>query len=69
MKVIKSKEVEENRELKAILDKKYCELFEEYINSEEFKNEINRLKKYKMNDNYIERYIYLAKNLNKFFSE
>ena len=69
LKVIKSKEVQENRELKAILGKKYCELFEEYINSGEFKNEINRLKKYKMDDNYIERYIYLAKHLNKFFSE
>ena len=67
---IKSKEVQENSELKTILNKKYYELFEEYINSKEFKvDEINRLKKKKMNDLYIERYIYLAKHLIEFFSE
>ena len=70
LEVIKSKEVQENSELKTILNKKYYELFEEYINSKEFKvDEINRLKKKKMNDLYIERYIYLAKHLIEFFSE
>ena len=70
LKVIKSKEVQENSELKTILNKKYYELFEEYINSKEFKvDEINRLKKKKMNDLYIERYICLAKHLSEFFSE
>ena len=66
----KSKEVQENSELKTILNKKYFELFEEYINSKEFKvDENNRLKKKKMNDLYIERYICLAKHLIEFFSE
>ena len=70
LEVIKSKEVQENPELKTILNKKYYELFEEYINSKEFKvDEINRLKKKKMNDLYIERYICLAKHLSEFFSE
>ena len=70
LKVIKSKEVQQNSELKAILNKKYSELFEEYINSKEFKvDEINRLKKNKMSDSYIERYIYLSKHFIKFFSE
>ena len=70
LKVIKSKEVQGNSELKTILNKKYYELFEEYINSKEFKvDDINRLKKNKMNDLYIERYIYLAKHLIEFFSE
>ena len=70
LKVIKSKEVQENSELKTILNKKYSELFEEYINSKEFKiDEINRLKKNNMNDLYIERYIYLAKHFIEFFSE
>jgi len=70
LEVIKSKEVQENSELKTILNKKYFELFEEYINSKEFKvDEINRLKKNKMNDFYIERYIYLAKHFIEFFSE
>ena len=70
LNVIKSKEVQENPELKSILNKKYYELFEEYINSKEFKvDEINRLKKNKMNNLYIERYIYLAKHFIEFFSE
>ena len=70
LKVIKSKEVQGNSELKAILNKKYSELFEEYVNSKEFKvDDINRLKKNKMNDFYIERYIYLAKHFIEFFSE
>jgi hypothetical protein len=70
LKVIKSKEVQQNSELKAILNKKYSELFEEYIKSKEFKvDEINRLKKNKMSDSYIERYIYLSKHFIKFFSE
>jgi hypothetical protein len=70
LKVIKSKEVQQNSELKAILNKKYSELFEKYINSKEFKvDDINRLKKKKMSDSYIERYIYLSKHFIKFFSE
>ena len=69
LKVIKSKEVQENSELKNILNKKYYELFEEYINSKEFKvDEINRLKDNEMSDIYIKRYIYLSKNFIKFFS-
>ena len=48
LEVIKSKEDQENSELKTILNIKYYELFEEYINSKEFKvDEINRLKKRK----------------------
>ena len=70
LKVIKSKEVQENSELKDILNKTYSELFEEYINSKEFKvDEINRLKEKKMEKLYIERYIYLAKHLIEFFSD
>ena len=70
LKVIKNKDIQENSELKSILNKKYIELFEDYINSKEFKvDEINRLKNHKMEKLYIERYIYLAKHLNEFFSE
>ena len=70
LKVIKSKQIQENSELKAILNKKYFELFEEYINSKEFKvDEINQLKEKKMENSYIERYIYLAKHFIEFFSE
>jgi hypothetical protein len=70
LKVIKSKQIQENVELKSILNKKYFELFEEYINSKEFKvDEINQLKEKKMENSYIERYIYLAKHFIEFFSE
>ena len=70
LKLVKSKEIQENRELKNILNKKYCELFEEYINSKEFMNdEINRLKKNKMEESYIKRYIYLARTFIKFICE
>ena len=70
MKLVKSKEVQENKELKKILNKKYFELFEDYLNSKEFKiDEINRLKNNKMDDVYIKRYIYLAKNFIKFVRE
>ena len=70
LNVIKSKEVQENSELKSILNKKYSELFEEYINSKEFKvDEINRLKDNDMGNIYIERYIYLSKHFIEFFSD
>ena len=70
LKVIKSEEVEENDEFKKILNKTIRELYEEYINSKEFKvEEINRLKEKKMKDEYIERYISLARYLITFFTQ
>ena len=66
--VIEKKEIKENIELKKIFNKKYIELFKEYINSKEFKiDEINRLRK-KFDKSYIERYIYLSKNFIEFFA-
>ena len=70
LKVVKNKEIQENEKLKKILNKKYCELFEDYLNSKEFKiDEINRLKEKNMDDEYIERYIYLSKHFIEFFSD
>jgi len=67
LQVIEKKEIAENLELKGIFNKKYCELFEEYINSKEFiVDEINRLKK-KFDESYIENYIYLSKHFIEFF--
>ena len=67
--VIKSEEIQECDELNIILNKKYFELFEEYINSKEFQiGEINRLKKKDMNDEYIEKYLFLAKHFTDFFN-
>ena len=69
LKVVNDKEIQENEILKKILNKKYCELYEEYINSKEFKiDEINRLKDKKMDDDYIENYLYHAKYFIGFFS-
>ena len=68
--VLKSKDIQECQELKEIMNKKYCELFEEYINSKEFQiDEINRLKNKEMDDAYIEKYIYLAFHFIEFFND
>ena len=68
LKIVEMKEIKENQEFQTILNKKICELYEEYINSEEFKIiEINRLKKKKMREDYITKYILLAKKLLGFF--
>ncbi len=70
MKILQDEEIKENEELKIILNKNISELYEEYINSDEFKiSEINRLKKNKMQDIYITKYINLAKNLIEFFNQ
>ena len=70
LKVLEQLRLEENPELNLILNKKYKDLFEEYLNSDEFKiREINRLKKMERDDYYIEKYIYLAKNYIEFCSQ
>ena len=70
LKLINSKEIQENKELKNILNLKLLNIFEEYINSKEFNiDEIKRLKSKNMKDSYIKRYIHLAKNFIKFISE
>ena len=69
LKVVLSEEIKKNEEINIILNKKFSELYTEYINSDEFNiYEINRLKKKKMGDDYINRYKYLAKNLIEYFS-
>ena len=51
MKIFEDEEIKENEEFKIILNENISELYEEYINSDEFKiSEINKLKKYKMQD-------------------
>ena len=70
LKVIEQLKLEENPELNIILNKKYKDLFDEYINSDEFKiKEINRLKETNKDDNYIAKYIYLSKNFIEFCSK
>ena len=70
LKVLENKEIKEIDELNEILNKKYSELFEEYINSKEFNiDEINRLKNNNMDNIYIERYIYQSKHFIEYFAE
>ena len=67
LNLVKSIEIQENKELKNILNKKLYLIFEEYINSKEFLiDEINRLKNKKMDNEYIKRYIYLTKHFIEF---
>ena len=70
LNVLESKDIQENKELKKVLNKKFYELFEEYVNSKEFKiDEIDRLKNNNMEESYIKRYIYLARNFIKFIRD
>jgi hypothetical protein len=70
LKLINNKEIQENKELKNILNLKLLNIFEEYINSKELNiDETKRLKSKNMKDSYIKRYIHLAKNFIKFITE
>ena len=69
LKVLKLKEINDNDDLKKIVNKKFVKLFEEYINSDKFNiDEINRLKVKNKKDNYIKNYIYFANNFIKSLS-
>ena len=62
---------DKNPDLNELLNKKFCDLYEEYINSDEFNiHEINRLRNVKneKDEYYIKKYKYLAKNLIEYFS-
>ena len=68
LNVVKSEEVKNNEKLQEILNKTFRQLYEDYINSDDFKvDEINRLKK-NNDEDYIEKYKITAKNLINFFS-
>ena len=70
LKVIQSKEIEENEEFQKILNMTYQELIGEYINSDEIKKgEINFLKEKGFDDEYINLYKECAKGLISFFNE
>ena len=61
-----------NSDLKELLNKKFSELFEEYLNSNEFKiNEIQRLRNSKKSKDiiYIKKYEHFANNLIEFFTK
>ena len=64
IKLIKSdeyKNIRENTQIDKILEMKYYDLFQEYLSSNEFIEEINRLKNNKKFDkSYIAKYIYYS---------
>ena len=59
-------EISKKSNYKIFKDIKYYQIFEEYLNSIEFENDIKKLMK-KYNYEYIKKYIKLAFNLNDFF--
>jgi hypothetical protein len=70
LKVVNSDEIKENEELQKILNMKYCDLFEDYLNSDEFKiDEINRLKRKNMSEEFINRYVNISKTFIEFFTK
>ena len=70
LKLVEMKEINQNERIKKILNKTFREIYTEHINYNEFiVNEIKRLKKKKMRDEYIKNYIKLSKNLINFFSQ
>ena len=70
LNIVDAKENKENGLFQEMLNKTFEELFEEYLNSKEFKvDEIKRLKRKGMKKDYIKKYICLAKNFVKFFSK
>ena len=69
LNIVNAKENKENVVFQEMLNKTFEKLFEEYLNSNEFKvDEINRLKRKGMKKDYIKKYICLAKNFVKFYS-
>ena len=70
--LLKSEEyndIRQSTQIDRILNMKYYDLFQEYISSNEFIEEINRLKdnKTKFDDSYVEKYIYYSFNFIKNF--
>ena len=69
LKVLSSLKEEKNINLEKFLDCKYRDLFKDYINSEEFKINVDLLEKKGMSDWYIENYIYLSAHFIEFFED
>ena len=66
--LLERKEIKENEGVQKILNKTFVQLYSEYLNSDEFKqNIINRIKE-KNGEEYAKKFEILSKNLIKFFS-
>lgn len=60
--------IQEIKELEELMDKKYSELFKEYIDSKEYESSIERLKIKNMGKDYIKKYEKYAENFIEHFS-
>ena len=69
LNVLKSLEKSPNLEIIIFLDTKYRDLFDEYVHSDEYVDNIIKLDENKESLRYIGRYIYLCNNWNNYFSE
>ena len=68
LNIVKKIKIDEKAEINFIMNKKFCELFEEYINSDEFEKEIKRVSsKHKNEIFYIQRYKYLAQTFIEYY--
>ena len=66
----KNHKISEKSNYNSFKDMKFQEIFNEYLESEEFEKEINRLKGTKgIKDEYIKKYVILAYHLIEFFSK
>ena len=63
----KNKEISRKSNFNNIKNMKLYEIYDEYLNSKEFKMEISKLKEQKETDKYIKKYIIKAINLIEFF--
>ena len=66
--LLERKEIKENERVQKILNKTFIQLYSDYLNSDEFKqNILNRIKE-KNGEEYAKKFENLSKNLIKFFS-
>ena len=61
------KDISEKSNYSVFKNMKYYQIYEEYLNSKEFENEIIKLRQEKESNAYIDNYINLSGNLNDFF--
>jgi hypothetical protein len=66
--VLESLNDSKNNILENLLNSKYSELFDQYLKSDSFENDVNKLKQKEEKEIYIERYEYLSKTWLEFFS-
>ena len=69
LKILNSLKEETTPDLVKILNTKYRDLFNEFLNSDKYRNFFKQLVKDKENNIYLERVLFISKNWNKFFSE